>query len=502
MTPTSEGTPPSSTGLTAALRAAPATTEDFDPHNALSELLSVVGLRETDCGGTVDFIGVDPIMPGTLRLAGGTAIALAAKSIAVAKIWQLRGGRGQDISMDLRVAPHRLCPFYDRKWELLNGYPMLDPVRVDDAFATSGFYRTADDRWVHPMGPYARLRNDTAALLGVPERASAVAEAIGKRDAYELEQAGEEAGVIMPVVRATEELIAAGQYQSVLGPMPPVVVEKFGDSDPEPLAGGVSAPLEGIRALGRAHVIAGAGCGRALALHGADVLNIWDPDEYEMPMLYVTSNIGVRSSMLDLKRDSDQATMRSLLAGADIFYANRRPGYLVRHGLDARTAARIRPGIIHATVTLNGDTGPWSGRVGFDQTAGSLAGVMLLEGENGVPALPAVPVVNDYITAWFLQLGVLRALMLRAERGGSYRVTVSLTRVALWLLSLGTFDKEYSAEVAGTAPGHEYLDPETFTVDTALGRYRGVTEQIRMSQTPGYYTSPLIPRGSHRPAWR
>ena len=79
-----------------------------------------------------------------------------------------------------------------------------------------------------------------------------------------------------------------------------------------PLAGGVSAPLEGIRALGRAHVIAGAGCGRALALHGADVLNIWDPNEYEMPMLYVTSNIGVRSSMLDLKRDSDQATMRSL----------------------------------------------------------------------------------------------------------------------------------------------------------------------------------------------
>lgn len=154
------------------------------------------------------------------------------------------------------------------------------------------------------------------------------------------------------------------------------------------------------------------------------------------------------------------------------------------------------------TVTLNGDTGPWSGRVGFDQTAGCLAGVMLLEGENGVPALPAVPVVNDFITAWFLQLGVLRALMLRAEHGGSYRVTVSLTRVALWLLSLGTFDKEYSAGVAGAAPGHEYLDPETFTVDTALGRYRGVTEQIRMSQTPGYYANPLIPRGSHRPAWR
>jgi hypothetical protein len=86
--------------------------------------------------------------------------------------------------------------------------------------------------------------------------------------------------------------------------------------------------------------------------------------------------------------------------------------------------------------------------------------------------------------------------------GGSYKVTASLTRTALWLASLGLFDKKYSAEVAGKAPGHEYLAPETFAVDTALGRYQGVTEQIRMSQTSGCYTTPLIPRGSDRPEWR
>jgi hypothetical protein len=488
--------------LTDKLRAPPATVDDFDAHAELNELLGVIGLSEADCGGTVDFVGADPVLPGTLRLAGATSIALAAKSVAIAKIWQIRGGRGQDIAMDLRVAPHRLCPFYDDKWELLNGYALKDPARVDDAFATSKFYQTADQRWVHPMGPYPGLRNDTAALLGVPERFEAVAGAIKCWNAAELEEAGEEAGVVMPVVRSTEELIASEQYRSVLSTMPPVMIEKIADSDPEPLTGGVTTPLEGIRALGRAHIIAGAGCGRALALHGADVLNVWDPNEYESPMLYLTSHIGTRSTMLDLKRPADQQKMRGLLADADVFYANRRPGYLARHGLDAASAARIRPGIIHATVSLNGETGPWAGRIGFDQTAGSLAGVMLLEGNAGIPGLPAVPVVNDYITAWLLELGVLRSLMLRAEVGGSYKVAVSLTRVALWLLGLGIFEKAYSAEVAGTAPGHEYFDPETFTVDTALGRYRGITEQIRMSQTPGYYTSPLTPRGSHRPEWR
>ncbi|MFT4125595.1 MAG: CoA transferase [Gordonia sp. (in: high G+C Gram-positive bacteria)] len=508
-TPTPQGPTPRSAAyqsaaerLGAKLNRPAATTPDFDIHDELAQVLATVGLTEADCGGTVEFTGQDPIMPGTLRLAGGTSVALAAKSIAIAKIWQLRGGRGQDIAMDLRVAPRRLCPFYENTWELLNGYALKDAARVDNAFATFSFYETADGRWMHPMGPYPRLRNDTAALLGVPERVDKVAEAIKKWDAPDLEQAGEEAGVIMPMCRTTAELMATEQYRQVLAGMPPVIVEKVADSDPVPFTPDPRTPLDGIRVLGRAHIIAGAGAGRAMALHGADVLNVWDPNEYEIPMLYVTSNVGMRSTTLDLKTEDGDRTMKELLGGADVFIANRRPDYLVRRGLDAATACAENPGLIHATVNLNGETGPWAGRVGFDQTAGALAGVLINEGENGVPSLPAVPVVNDYITSWFLQLGVLQALMLRAEHGGSFKVTVSLTRTALWMGELGIFDKEYSAEVAGKAPGHEYLAPETFIADTALGRYQGVTEQIRMSQTPGYYTNPLIPRGSHRPEWR
>ena len=322
--------------LTDRLRTAPATTAHFDPHPHLAELLASVGLSETDAGGNVDFTGSDPVLPGTLRLGGGTAIALAAKSVAIAKIWQMRGGRGQDISTDLRVGPHRLCPFYDEKWELLNGYPMKDPVRVDDAFSAANFYRTADDRWVHPMAPYPKLRHDATALLGVPERSERVAEAVGEWTSADLEQAAEDAGVIMPVLRSTEELIATEQYRDVLASMPPVVVEKIGDSEPEPFASGAVSPLEGVRVLGRAHLIAGAGAGRAMALHGADVLNVWDPDEYEQPQLYCTSNIGVRSAMLDRHRPEDTDAMHGLLRGADVFYANRRPDYLTPHSRYSR----------------------------------------------------------------------------------------------------------------------------------------------------------------------
>ncbi|BDD83668.1 carnitine dehydratase [Tsukamurella pulmonis] len=487
--------------LTALLRKPAATTDEFDPYGPLEELLSSIGFSSADSGGSIDFVGADPVLPGTLRLAGGTAITLVAKSVAIAALWRMRGGAGQDIAMDLRVAPHRLCPFYDGRWELVNGYPMIDPVNVTDAYTYDMFYRTKDDRWMHPMGPYPKLRNDTSVLLGVPESKEHVAKAIAEWNSADLEEAGEKAGVIMPMCRTTEELIATEQYRDVLGPMPPVVIEKIGDSDPEPFTPDPRTPLDGVRALARAHIIAGAGCGRALALHGADVLNVWGPDEYEIPLLYATSNIGMRSTMLDLHTEHGTSVMLDLLRDADVFFANRRPGSLARHGIDAASAAAIRPGIIHASANLNGETGPWAGRVGFDQTAGSLSGVMINEGEDGVPHLPALPVVNDYITAWFMQMGIIRALMLRAEVGGSYKVTVSLTRTALWLLSLGRIDKAYSYEVAGKAPGHEYLAPQTFLADTALGRYQGITEQVRMSQTPGYYTYPLIPRGSHQPRW-
>jgi crotonobetainyl-CoA:carnitine CoA-transferase CaiB-like acyl-CoA transferase len=115
--------------------------------------------------------------------------------------------------------------------------------------------------------------------------------------------------------------------------------------------------------------------------------------------------------------------------------------------------------------------------------------------------VPPIGVVNDYIVSWLLATGITEALMRRAKAGGSYRVHVSLTRVALWVLTLGIFDKEYARETAGTGEHHAYLPPTTFTADTPLGPYQGVTDQVEMSQTPGRYRTVLVPRGSSRPEW-
>ncbi|WP_082208305.1 CoA transferase [Paenibacillus dauci] len=472
---------------------------EFDIHQELEQLLNSIGLSAADSGGEISFTGKDPIVPSVLRLASSAGIGMVAKSVAAAKLWRMRGGKEQDISLDLRKILHRLSPFYDRKWEKLNGYSPASPSDPSQALKF-GFYQTKDGKWVMPLEPYPKLKINTLKLLNCPDTPEAVAAAIAQWDSAELEEAGRRAGIVMPVARTLEEFLN-DPVSDVIAAQPLIEIEKIGDSDPEPLSTGVSSPLEGIRALGMGHVIAGAGVGRALALHGADVLNIWRPGDWEVDTTYYTANVGMRSSTLEVGDEQGQAKMQELLRGADIFFANRRPTYLERFGLSPEQAAAARPGIIHVSVSLGGNEGPWADRIGFDQTAGTLTGVMCLEGTPDKPQLPAILVVNDYIISWLAAAGAMAALARRAEEGGSYRVHISLSRVSLWLMSMGLFDKEFAHQTAGSSDEHLYLDPELFTADTLCGHYQGVTDQVHMSETPGEYRTVLVPRGSCRPEW-
>jgi crotonobetainyl-CoA:carnitine CoA-transferase CaiB-like acyl-CoA transferase len=448
----------------------------------------------------VTLTGADPVVPSPVHIGSAASIGLLTKSVAAAALHRDRGGPGQDVHVDLRAAPHRLCPFYDRTWERLGGYPVRSSVETGNAMAFS-FYRCADDRWVMPQNMYPGLRQRAQELLGVPLTKSAVTGAIGRWNGAELEEAAAEAGVVMPMLRTLPEMMATAQYTDVLADLPLVEVTRIGDSDPEPLPAAGAQPFSGLRALGMGHVIAGAGFGRSFALHGADVLNLWRPGETEHETTYASANVGMRSSFLDPRRD--RAELSRLLAGADVLFHNRRPQFLAEIGLAPAQAAAERPGLVSVTVSLHGLEGPWAGRPGFDQTAGSVTGMMFLEGGGPAePRLPPILVVNDYIVPWLAQAGVVAALRRRAVEGGSYHVHVSLTRVALWILSLGLFDREWAHDRAGSGGAHAYLDPETFTAATGLGEYQGVTDQVAMSATPGHYAPVLVARGSSSRTWR
>ncbi|HUN85953.1 MAG TPA: CoA transferase, partial [Terracidiphilus sp.] len=290
------------------------------------------------------------------------------------------------------------------------------------------------------------------------------------------------------------------QYTEVLSKMPLITVEKIGESEPVPFKRGAKTPLEGIRALGMGHVIAGAGMGRDLAYYGADVLNIWRPNDAEVEGFVWDVQIGMRSTILDGSKE-DRAKFDHLLKDADVFFSNRRPGYLEKYGLTAEELSQKKPGLIHAKVVLHGEQGPWSNWVGFDEIGAAVAGVFVNEGALAQPASPPIIPICDNVVGWLGTVGILEALRRRATEGGSYRVVVSLTRTVLWLLSLGVFDKAYAQQTAGSTDEHALVAPDLFTAETPLGTYQGMTDQVVLSRTPGSFRTVLVPRGSSKPEW-
>jgi crotonobetainyl-CoA:carnitine CoA-transferase CaiB-like acyl-CoA transferase len=472
----------------------------IDPMAELRDVLAVASLDLSSGGGAVSFKGRDPILKSPWPLATMAGVALMAKAVAAATLWRHRTGEGQDLLLDIRQAPHRLCPFYDLKWELLNGFPPAAPHNPTNPFMPTHMYPTRDGRWIQLLNIYPKASTRALAFLGCADNHQAISEVTRKWDSFELEEQANRAGIQATVIRTAEEFLETEQFQ-YLAEQPLITIEKIGDSGPEPFSENPKTPLDGIRALGMGHVIAGAGLGRALAYHGADVLNVWRPLDFEIDSVYFTSSVGMRSTMLEIEQKEGMAKFQSLLMKADVFFSNRRPGYLAHYHLTAEDLAQIRPGLIHVDMSLYGRTGPWSGRTGYDQNAGGVSGIFTREGTVENPALTEIFVVNDYAMSWLSSMAVMAMLKKRALEGGSYRIHIALARLSLWLLHLGLFDKEYSKRIAGTKGDHEYLPPETFEAETPCGHYLGVTDQVVMSKTPGGYQYPLVPRGSSKAAW-
>jgi crotonobetainyl-CoA:carnitine CoA-transferase CaiB-like acyl-CoA transferase len=478
----------------------PETSPKFDLHGAVDRLLADVGLTAADSGGKLTFYGQDPIVPSSFRFGAMAAVGLAAKTVALAALWKSRTGDGQDIHVDVRKALRRFCGFFEGKWETINGRSPLLLPRDNPFFELPLFRRTRDGRHVVSLNIYPGRQGRALNFLRCSNSTESIGNAVLQWRAEELEAAAAEAGLVFAMVRTNEEFQSEPQYTEVLSRMPLITLEKIGESEPIPFKRGAKSPLDGVRALGLGHVIAGAGIGRDLAYHGADVLNIWRPNDAEIEAFAWDVQVGMRSTLLDGSKE-DRATFDRLLKNADVFFSNRRPGYLERYGLTAEELSEKKPGLIHAKVVLHGERGPWSNRVGFDEIGAAVSGVFSIEGTPTQPKSPPIIPICDNVVGWLGTVGVLEALRRRAIEGGSYRVVVSLTRTVLWLLSMGIFDKAYARETADSTDEHRYVAPDLFTAETPLGTYQGMTDQVILPRTPGVFRTVLVPRGSSKPEW-
>ena len=247
------------------------------------------------------------------------------------------------------------------------------------------------------------------------------------------------------------------------------------------------------------HAVAGPTVGRTLAEQGADVLCATRPNDYEHEFIYAEANVGSRSAYVDLQAPSGRDHATALLADADVVVNNHRVGALERQGLSPALLAERHPGLVYVSVSCYGSTGPWAGRGGFDMNGSAASGLMAIEGTTDEPRLPVTGLINDYITGYMGAIGASAALVRRATEGGSWHVTVSLTRTAMWCASLGLVDPA----LAESDDVHRRREPAAYDAPSPLGDVHMLAPPVRFSHTPPAWPDPiLVPRGSARAEWR
>jgi crotonobetainyl-CoA:carnitine CoA-transferase CaiB-like acyl-CoA transferase len=331
-----------------------------------------------------------------------------------------------------------------------------------------------------------------------PDKES-IAAAISKWDSKELDEAAADAGLVFALIRTPEEWADHPQGKH-LAEKPVVEIVKIGDSDPEPFTP-AARPLSGLRVLSATHVIAGNVMSRTLAEHGAEVLQIAHPEEFEHEALIQDPCAGYTSNAwLDLNQADARQKAYELAAGADVFVENYRTRKMANLGLSPEELAARRPGIVYASGRCFSYDGPWANRAGFDMEALCVTGFTTQEGSPEQPAFPPTHVMNDYIAGYFGAAGIQAALIRRAKEGGSYHVRVNLARCAMWFMSLGTFDKNGPAP---TGEQHRLLAPDTITAQTPYGELVRLAPPVQFSETKPFWEDPvLVVRGSSKPEWK
>src|SRR5262249_52396119 len=256
----------------------PKVSAGFDIDAEFRSFMNELGLSPENTGGAITFVGEDPIFPSVHRLGACISIPIMAGAAGIAEIWRQRTGRGQDLTLDLRKAIHGINPGY-KFMPTVNGYPLQLPYWVGGPPMGFDLYRTNDGRLFLPTGAYPRMMERMCTFLGCSPDKDSIAKAVSQWDSEELDKAAAEAGVVYAIVRTPEEWAVhpEGKY---LADKPLVEIIKIGDSDPEPFAP-AARPLSGLRVLAATHVIAGNVMARTLAEHGAEVLQIAHPEEFE-----------------------------------------------------------------------------------------------------------------------------------------------------------------------------------------------------------------------------
>ena len=212
----------------------------------------------------------------------------------------------------------------------------------------------------------------------------------------------------------------------------------------------MTRPFEGIRVIDATHVLAGPFATYQLAVLGADVIKVEHPDEpdqsrgagsdkalnrAQLGTSFLAQASNKRAITLDLKAERDRDILKKLVATADVFVENYRPGALEALGLAYEALPAVNQRLIYASFSAFGDTGPRRERTAYDHVIQATSGIMAMTGTKDVHPVKFGSPAVDYATGMTGAFALASALFQRERTGRGQRIDMAMLDVAMILMS-------------------------------------------------------------------
>ncbi len=201
-------------------------------------------------------------------------------------------------------------------------------------------------------------------------------------------------------------------------------------------------PLAGLKIVELARILAGPWAGQILADLGAEVIKVespegddtrrWGPPFIDNPdgsrdaAYFHAANRGKRSVVADFTTPEGQATVRALVADADVVIENFKVDGLARYGLDYASLSALNPRLVYCSITGFGQDGPYAPRAGYDFIVQGMSGIMDLTGEPAHAPQKIGVAFADIMTGLYAVIAIQAALAMRDRTGRGQQIDLAL----------------------------------------------------------------------------
>jgi crotonobetainyl-CoA:carnitine CoA-transferase CaiB-like acyl-CoA transferase len=204
----------------------------------------------------------------------------------------------------------------------------------------------------------------------------------------------------------------------------------------------MALPLDGVKVLDFTAIMAGPYCTLMLADMGAEVIKIesfpegdgsrhFDPQVNGESYCFAVLNRNKKSVALNVKDARGRDIFLKLARDADIVIENYRPGIVRKLGIDYEAVKAVNPDVIYASISGFGQTGPYSGKGGFDIIAQGMSGIMAMTGEPGGRPAKVGIAMNDIAAGTTALYAILGAYIKRLKTGEGVYLETSLLEAGL-----------------------------------------------------------------------